>query len=192
MEALFNISLSLAYYKYALLFPVVVIEGPIITIIAGLLVASGQLNFWLTFFVVILGDLLGDIFYYLLGRFSIEKIRSNWLRFAGLTPERVSAVVVHFGDHGGKTLFVGKLSHGIGTVFLVAAGLAKMPVLQFLWYDSLATIFKSFVLLCLGYYYGNALSTIKSTLDIVALVVVSSVLAGVIVYWFLHKDKNAK
>ncbi len=64
-------------YKYQVLFPITVIEGPIITIVSGFLVSRGYLSFASTLFVVLSGDLLSDSFLYGVGKFGrtiIQKI----------------------------------------------------------------------------------------------------------------------
>ena len=52
----------LLVYKYFILFPVMVIEGPIITIIAGFLSSLELLNPFLVYVVVVIADLTGSSF----------------------------------------------------------------------------------------------------------------------------------
>jgi membrane protein DedA with SNARE-associated domain len=53
----------LLYYKYFVLFPIMVVEGPIITIIAGFLVSLGHLNGLAAYAVLVAGDVTGDSIY---------------------------------------------------------------------------------------------------------------------------------
>jgi len=55
-------------YKYLVLYPIMVFEGPIITIIAGFFVSIGHLNGPAVFMVLIVGDVTGDSLYYTIGR----------------------------------------------------------------------------------------------------------------------------
>ena len=49
----------LSYYKYWLIFPIMVLEGPIITVISGFLVSLGTLNAFVAYPLLFFGDLLG-------------------------------------------------------------------------------------------------------------------------------------
>ncbi len=145
----------LVTYRYWLLFPIVVAEGPIVTVVAGFLVFLGQMNFWIVYGLVLLGDLTGDTLYYGLGRGGKAAIR-RWGKFVGLSEKLVEKLERHFHKHAGKTLLLGKLAHGFGGPVLVAAGLARMPYTEFLFYNLVATAPKSFALLLVGYYSGGA------------------------------------
>ncbi len=187
---LVQINQLLLSFRYFILFPLVVIEGPIITVIAGFFISLGQLDFYLTYLLVVAGDLAGDSLYYLLGRFGKTGFLSRWGRFIGLNQERITGIERHFNDHGGKTMFIGKLSHGIGAAFLVAAGLGRMPYPKFVWYNFLATAVKSLVLIAIGYYFGHALTRIKTLLDWVAVIIIGAGLIAAAWYYFYHRPRN--
>jgi len=86
---------------------------------------------------------------------------------------------------------LGKLSHGIGTVFLVAAGLAKMPFPKFIFYNTLATLLKSLALITIGFYFGQAFMTINAYLERIALISVGvAVLFGLIYFFYLRKTSK--
>lgn len=143
-------------YKYLAIFPVAVFEGPIITITAGFLSSIGQLNFWLAFLVVVMGDLVGDTVYYSIGRFGREKFMLKYGKYFGLNETRVVLVERHFQTHPWKTFLFGKAAHGTGSLILAAAGLSGLPYLKFLGYNIPTTLIKSFVLMLIGYYFGYA------------------------------------
>lgn len=184
-----EVSKLLLDYGYYILFPAVVIEGPIITVVAGFFVSLNQLNLFLAYFVVVVGDLTGDSIYYLLGRFGKENIIKRWGSRLGLSVDRINILENHFRSNGGKTMLLGKLSHGIGAAFLVAAGVAKMPFRRFFWYNLLGTIPKSLILILVGYYYGQAIIKINSVLELIAL---SFIAIGIIfvIFYFYHPRKK--
>ena len=61
---------SLSQYKYLILFPLAIIEGPIVTVIAGFLCSQAILEPFYVFPIIVIGDILGDSLYYGLGRWS--------------------------------------------------------------------------------------------------------------------------
>ncbi|MBI5412697.1 DedA family protein [Candidatus Peregrinibacteria bacterium] len=160
----------LTQYGYFVLFPIAVIEGPFVTVLAGFLASLGTLNFFIAYWVIVLGDMVGDIIYYALGRHGGRRSLDRWGHRIGMTPNRLIKLEKHFMRHPGKTLVLGKLAHGIGGPVLAAAGVAKMPFGLFLFFDLIPTLFKSFLLLSLGFYLGNAYVEVNQTLDSLALI----------------------
>jgi membrane protein DedA with SNARE-associated domain len=64
-----DILIILEKYKYWLIFPIVIIEGPIIVVISGFLVYLGFLNAYITYIILVIGDSIGDSMYYAIGRY---------------------------------------------------------------------------------------------------------------------------
>jgi membrane protein DedA with SNARE-associated domain len=181
----------LQIYGYFILFPLVVIEGPIVTVIAGFASSLGYLNFFITYAIVIAGDLGGDIIYYIIGRFGRVGFLDRWGKYLGLPPDRVVYVEQHFKEHGSKTLFIGKMAHGIGAIFLVAAGLAKMAFSKFFWANMTATLVKSLLLLLAGFYFGRAISKINSLFEFMGAISISVGIVVVLVFFaYFNKKKD--
>ncbi len=172
----------LAVYKYFVLFPIVVIEGPIITIISGFLASVGKMNFFLAYAVIAIGDVAGDSIYYAMGYWGRKKFIERWGHYIGITFARVEKLEKHFTQHGGKTLMLGKISHGIGGVFLAAAGVARMPFRKFLWYNFIATLPKSLALMLVGYYFGFAYERMNSYLSWIGFFIAAIAIFAIIFY----------
>lgn len=152
-------------YRYLFLFPVAVVEGPIITIIAGFLCTLGYFNPFVIYVVVIVADLVGDVTYYAIGRYGGKGLIERRGRYFGITTNRVEQLERHFQHHAAKTLIVGKILHGFGAVILLAAGVAKVPFKKYVWYNLLPTIPKSLILLLIGIYFGKAYTQINGILN---------------------------
>ena len=180
----------LLFYKYALLLPASIVEGPIVTIIAGFLAAQGQMSLFGGFTVVIAGDFIGDTFYYFIGRWGRDPRVRRARHLLGLTDERIDLFEAHFLRHATKSLLAGKLSHGAGTLVLVAAGVARMPYGRFIALNMLATIPKSLILILVGYYFGAAYSAVAAYLDYIA--IGTLVMAVVLVLMYALVKKGAK
>jgi membrane protein DedA with SNARE-associated domain len=141
-------------YKYAIIFPIATLEGPVITMVSGFLISLGILSFIPTLLVVFAGDLLSDSFYFALGsrgRGFVEKIK-----FLRITEARLNRVEKHFEKYPGKTLLISKASYGIGSLFLIAAGASKMAYQKFLEYITPMNAVRSTILLLIGYFLGRA------------------------------------
>lgn len=168
-------------YSYLVLFPLVVIEGPIVTIIAGFLVSLGFMDFIPTYFTIIAGDLAGDMLYYSAGRWWLNKTYRKVMNFFGIKISFLEKIEDLLKKNKGPALFFGKLSHAIGGIILFAAGLAEVPVKAFLEFNLLATLPKSLILLAVGYFFGSTVSNFRKALDytVVGLFVFTIVMIGV-------------
>lgn len=172
----------LAAGTYLVLFPLSVIEGPIVTIVAGFLASLGLVNIFLVYLVVISGDLTGDGLCYAVGRWGLKRFAGRWGKYIGVTPARLLRMDDHFEKHSGKTLLLGKLTFGLGSLALVGAGAAKMKPGRFVLYNALGTLPKSLALLAVGYYFGKAYAQAGSVLNYLAIGMVSFAVLAVAAY----------
>ena len=113
--------------------PLSLIEGPLVALAGGAGAASGRINPFLVWAIVMGGGLFQDVVYYWLGRWAMgsDKVR----RFA----ERVGWVQQTLGPlqaaWKGKmfaTLAASKFAYGLYGPILVSAGMAKAPFWRFL------------------------------------------------------------
>jgi membrane protein DedA with SNARE-associated domain len=179
----------LLHYKYFVLLPIVMLEGPIITIIAGFLASLGYLDLLLAYVVVVGGDLIADSIYYAAGRWGKEHLLGRWGKHVGLTRERITRLQDYFAKHKGKTLVGGKFTLGIGAPILAAAGMAKVPYWEFLGINLLATLPKSLILLLIGFFFGRGYTRISRYLDYTALGMLA--LAGLFIILYLTMRRVA-
>ena len=172
-------------YKYFILFPVVVVEGPVVTLIAGMYISTGHLDGFVSYIVLTAGDLVGDSLYYAIGRKGSGRLFPvKWCKILGVTKDQITKFKSFFQNHKTKTLLVGKWSHAVGVPILLAAGLAKVPYGQFLTISIFATLPKTLVLLGLGYYFSKSYAKIATylgytTTGIVAVFLMTAIYIGV-------------
>ena len=143
-------------YRYLIIFPITVIEGPIISVLTGFLVAHGVFNFFVAYLVLMAGDLTGDIYYYFLGRWIRHPKIWQWRHWFGLNDERIKWLEGQFEGSAGRILVLGKLIHGVGSIILMGAGLSKVKFSRFLFYNVIGTIPKTLAFLLIGYFFGEA------------------------------------
>ena len=141
------------HYKYQAIFPIAVLEGPIITIISGFLISRGVLSVWGAFLVVFLGDAISDSVFYFIGRGGKKYIHK--LKFLRITEERVARVEAQYERSPWKTMIIAKVSYGLGIPFMLATGLSKMSTERFLFFMGVLNAIRSIVLLSIGYYFGR-------------------------------------
>lgn len=181
-----NLIPFLIRYKYLIIFPVAVIEGPIITIIAGFLSSLGYLKLMIAYIIVVVGDLTGDTGYYFIGKFGRKGFIRKYGKFIGINLDRVEKLEKHFDQHANKTFIFGKMAHGIGTLVLVAAGLAGISYRKLIALNLIPTLVKSLILIMIGFYFGRAYAKFNTYLDYTALI---SAVLFVILYIIVVKTK---
>lgn len=179
----------LGQYKYWVIFPIAVIEGPIITIISGFLVNSGVLSGILAYSILVVADVLGDTVYYFTGRFWRS---SNWVKrlmgFFGYDENTEVFLEEHFRKHKFKTFLIGKFTHGIGGMIEIASGIAGISFWQYLFISFVTTLPKSLVLITIGYYAGVYYEKINGYFQNFAFITIGLV----IVFIFFTVSKKIK
>lgn len=177
----------LLHYRYVILFPLVVIEGPIVTILTGFLVSLGQMNLFLCYPLIVVADVVGDVIMYAQGRWGGKPAVERWGHYFRIKPEIIGKLEKHFQNHPGKTLVVGKISHFFGGPVLIAAGMARMRFSKFLWFNFLGTLPKSLVLLLVGFYFGRAYATFDKFFTFAGWAAVLLVLLCIAAYFIISK-----
>lgn len=141
-------------YGYMILLPLMIIEGPIVTIIGALLASLGILNVWVVFALSIIGDLIGDLLFYGAGYKWGMKFVSHVGKHIGITRTLVLRLEKFFIKHGGKTIFMVKTTTGLCWATFVAAGIVKMPFKRFVMFSFFGGVLWSGFLVAMGYFFG--------------------------------------
>jgi membrane protein DedA with SNARE-associated domain len=145
---------SLIAYGSVLILPLAVIEGPLVSIATGFLSASGYFDWAWALGLLIVGDLIGDVLYYWIGR-SGRTPMVGLLRRFGVRNTVTPDMQRHLAEHSTKMLFIGKWTQSIGIVVLIGSGMLRLPLTGFILVNLVATVPKSLVLFGLGYFASN-------------------------------------
>jgi len=178
------IALLLAY-RYWILFPLALVEGPVVSIIAGLLVSRGIFALVPAYIIIFLGDALPDSIYYVIGRLSH---RRNFLkRFGhrfGITEHRLAAMEYLWQHHTAKSVMLSKWAYGLSTVLLISAGLVRLPYRKYFSYVVPLAMAQSAVMLAIGYYFGSSYQIISKYIEGAGWIVAAGVVIFLVIYFF--------
>lgn len=177
----------LTTYRYLIIFPIAFLEGPIISIICGWLVALGTLNVLSVYFLLISANLIGDLFYYALGYWGGIKLIKRFGYWFRINLEDVEKMKNYFDQHGGKIILAGKVTpHFAAGAMLAGAGLAKYRLSLFLRYSLITELIKTAIFLVIGFYLGYAYERIIVYLDYfgAALSILAVIIILIAVYFF--------
>jgi membrane protein DedA with SNARE-associated domain len=160
-----NIFQFLQHYGYWVMLPLMIIEGPVATVIAAMLASLGAFNVFIVLLLSILGDVIGDVALYALGcRFGMGFVQYVG-KYLGITEKLVLRMQEYFKEHGGKTIFAVKSTTGLSWATFTAAGIAKMDFRKFLKNSFYGGIVWSGFLVAMGYFYGYLWRDIKQYIE---------------------------
>lgn len=150
---------------------------------AGVLVARGEMSFWLVWIIATAGTLAGNLFWYWIGvRWSEARLRriidrwGRWLTFEWSEFTRARDIFRKYGD---GIVFAVRFSPILRTIVSLPAGLAHMKLWRFCLFTFLGSAIWNGVLL----FGGQALAPLIARFETVAgWSVIGLVLAGIAFY----------
>jgi membrane-associated protein len=181
----------LIQYKYTILFPLSIIEGPILAVISGFLISLGTLNFLVVYLIIIVGDIIGDFIAYIIGRFGSKHLLNWFSKLFRITDEQFIKAKDFFNLNHKKSLITSKLVHGIGVSGLITAGILKVPYKVFFLTCSLISVIQSLVLILVGFFFGHAYLQIGKYFDYFAAttIMVGMIATTIIILKRIRKSK---
>ncbi len=157
-------------YRYWIIFPLAVIEGPILALLCGFLVRLGTFEIVPLFIIFYLADLIGDIVWYWVGRRWGHSFIQRFGRFVSITEDHVATVKKIFHRYHTPILLVSKVTMGLGFpgAVLFTAGLARIPFFYYLMLNAIGQIVWTALLLAIGYYLGNLYTSVNGVFGLVS------------------------
>lgn len=182
--------LMLAVLPYAVLGLLTMVEGPVATLIGGAAMSTGLMQPVPVFFSIVLGNLIADMGWYSLGRFSkLEWITALAPRL-GFNPGRVAQMENSIQHHAPRLLFLAKLTVGLPIPTIIATGLSRVPIRRWVGMLVLGELLKSAVLVSVGYFYAQALQQASQSIQIVLWAVTALVIAAGTIWFKRRKSKQ--
>jgi len=175
-EFLIQLFVHHSYAVYAFIVITACAEGPILSIIGGILLKMGYFSLIPLYGALMLGDLLGDTVWYLIGfRFGHGFIK-RFGKYFNATEERVAKVEKIFHRYKNSILFISKISNGLGfaIVTLLTAGMVKIPFKRYLLVNLSGQFIWSGLLIGVGYFFSHLyveINTLFGRMSVIALFV---------------------
>ncbi len=152
-------------FRYVILFPVAFLEGPAVAVIAGFMIAIGFMSFIPVYLVLVAANISGDIVYYFIGRLTPRKKLDKVLMFFRISDKSIKKAEAVFVKNRKKAIIFGKIAHAVGSVFLITAGIVKIPLGEYLKLGTLIELPKALVFLMIGYYFGRSVGNLGKVVD---------------------------
>ena len=197
LETVTNIINSLGYIGIAVLMALENLIPPIpselIMPLAGFTVTQDKLNFVGVVIAGTIGSVLGATPWYFLGKSwgfkRTQKIADRYGKWLTLSGKDVEKAKIWFDRRGYFATAIGRLVPGIRTYISLPAGISKMPLLPFMFYSTLGSLFWVGLLTAGGYVLGANYHKVGIFLKPVSVIVIVGILACAI-YWFIKRKRN--
>ena len=176
-EWLIQLVTSHPYFVYFIIIVLACAEGPILSLIVGVLVKLGYFSFIPMYLALMFGDVLGDAGWYWVGRRYGHAFIKRFGKYFSVTEEGVIKVTKIFHKYKHHILIISKITNGFGfaLVTLITAGLVKIPFLKYVGINIIGQFVWTGLLIGVGYFFGDAYMKVDSIigkLSIFALFVV--------------------
>jgi membrane protein DedA with SNARE-associated domain len=177
---------------YPMMFLLMILEGPITTLAAAFLSSLGFFNIYIVFFLSLLGDLISDIFLYLVGYFGGTKILTKIEKLLHKNSGLIEKMKKHFAAHGQRTIFAVKSTTGLCMITFITAGAVRMNLKKFLLGSFWGGIVWSLFLVVTGYFFGYAFERITEYLRWAGFFVISGLIVFYLIVFIYKKHLNKK
>ena len=183
-------------WVYALLFVIVYAEtglvvtpflpGDSLLFAAGALAATGALDGWLLFGLLVAAAVAGNTVNYAIGRAVGQRLIDRaaadprWGRWINL--DYVNRAHDFFETHGGRAVVLGRFMPIVRTFVPFVAGVAEMPYRSYVTYNIIGAVAWAGLCIGAGYLFGNV-PVVKNNFSLVAIGIVIVSLLPAIIAW---------
>lgn len=187
LQWIVNIATNHDVLVYALIIVLACAEGPILSMLFGVLIRLGFFPFWPVYIALMVGDLVGDAAWYWIGyKYGHRFIRRFGHRF-GVTEANIERMTRFFHRYNLPILFVSKITNGLGLalVTLMTAGMVRIPFFKFMAVNFVGQMVWSGFLIGVGYFFSHAYIEINNLLGRISLIA-----CGAGVLWLFNRFRK--
>ncbi|MEK7480219.1 MAG: VTT domain-containing protein [Patescibacteria group bacterium] len=165
-------------YQYVIIVPAVFLLGPIVSLVAGVLLRLDVIQLVPTSLALAVGELGSDVLWYWIGRRYGESFVRRFGAYVGITETSVRYVQGLFSKHHDLIIFSSKLTAGFGfaLVVLFTAGLTKAPFGRYMMLNIVGQFLWTAMLLSIGYFLGHIYLRVGDVFEKIALLALIAII----------------
>lgn len=157
------------------------IPSEVVMPFSGFVTISGGLSFWGIVFFGVLGQMLGSVFIYLIGRWEGRHLLEKYGKYLLIRTKDIHHADKMFERHGDAIVFFGRVIPVVRTFISLPAGISKMKLSKFMLYSFLGIFPWTLGLAFLGVKMGENWEKIRSLFHIADIITV------VVILFLLYK-----
>ena len=171
-DFLISLSTHHAFWVYFIIIFTACIEGPILSILGGILIKLGYFPFAPLYIALMLGDIFGDTAWYFVGRRWGHAFIRRFGKYVSINETRVDQVMKIFHKYTHYVLIISKITNGFGLslVTLLAAGMARIPFWKYLGLNIIGQFVWSGLLIGVGYFFSHMYLEIDSIIGKISII----------------------
>lgn len=160
---------ELGHWTYVVLGLLVLVEGPIATLLGAAAASAGLMRPWGVFAAAAIGNLTADTLWYSVGYLGKTKWIQQFGQRFGVSESLIQHLEKHMIKHATRVLFLAKLTLSFVIPSLIAAGLLRIPMKRWLPTLLLAETLWTGSLVLIGYYTTEAIKRVELWVEYAAL-----------------------
>ena len=173
------------------------IPSELIMGLAGIEAGKGKMNLWLVIIAGTLGSVIGNYFWYAIGRaFGLQRLDhfiARWGRWLTLDRREIDRFTRLFHRHGGATIFFARMVPTVRTLISLPAGIFEMGRIKFLLWTFAGAGLWNVVFAGIGFQLGAQVDEIDqytgpASLAIIGLIVVMYLVR--VIFWRPESGKR--
>jgi len=180
-------------YRYLVIFFGTFIEGEVILIAGGFFVYEGHLNFIVLVLIATLAAIIGDNFFFWLGRSqrtgAKHPLANRFLNFVG--EHRLFKGEEFVRRHGGKSVFLIRFFYGLRFAGAMTAGYLGMGLGRFFLFNLIGSLTWALLIGRIGYLFGQSLEMVTQGVRL-AEIGLLLVFVGPLVIYFINSRRKKK
>ncbi|HEV3244789.1 MAG TPA: DedA family protein [Candidatus Paceibacterota bacterium] len=144
-------------YRYPILVPVALVAGFPTGMVVGVAIRLGYLELFLAYACIMLGELIGDVIWYVVGYYRGETFARRFGKYIGITDANITKAKELFRKYDQRILFSSKLTTGFGFAIpiLFTAGMSRMSFWRYMRANISGQFIWSGALIAVGYFFGD-------------------------------------
>lgn len=122
---------------------------------AGMLIANGEINFFVAIIISVIAGVLGSVSLYMIGRYGGIKLLDKYLKKFPKQKPYIDNIAMRVKERGNFGVFISKLIPVARTLVSIPAGVFKLNFLSFVAYSALGIFFWNTAFISAGYFFGD-------------------------------------
>lgn len=173
LNYLIDLTVHHQYIVYAVLILLACAEGPVLSMIAGVLIKLNYLSFIPAYIALMVGDLIGDTIYFGIGHYFGHRFIKKFGNFFHIDEAAVQRMSVLFHRHKNSILFISKISNGLGLsiLVLITAGIVRLPFWRYISVNLAGQFIWSGLLIAVGYFFSDWYLKVNSVFERIGIIV---------------------